>query len=226
MKKFNTIIFDMDGTLLNTIGDIADSVNYILKKYGYSLRTYEEIISFVGNGSERLMELSLPNGRNNPNFEMYLEEYKEYYLENNNIKTSPYEGIMELLKELSERNYKLAIVSNKNDENIKSLNKIYFGDYIKTAIGQSKDVKRKPAPDMVYSVLYELNSDIENAVYIGDSEVDIYTAKNANMHCVSVCWGFRDKEYLKEQGAEYLIDEPYELLEFLGEEHVMKGATV
>lgn len=225
MKKFNTIIFDMDGTLLNTIGDIADSVNYILKKYGYPLRTFEEILSFVGNGSERLMELSLPEGRNTSNFNKYLEEYKIYYLENNNNKTSPYEGIMELLKELFEKNYKLAIVSNKNDENIKSLNKIYFGDYIKTAIGQSKDVKRKPAPDMVYNALDELDADIEKAVYIGDSEVDIYTAKNANMHCVSVCWGFRDKEYLKEQGAEYLIDDPYELLEFLGEEPMAEGLT-
>lgn len=226
MKKYNTIIFDMDGTLLNTIGDIADSVNYILKKYGYPLRTFEEILSFVGNGSERLMELSLPEGRNTSNFNKYLEEYKIYYLENNNNKTSPYEGIMELLKELFEKNYKLAIVSNKNDENIKSLNKIYFGDYIKIAIGQSKDVKRKPAPDMVFNALDELNSDIENAVYVGDSEVDILTAKNANMNCVSVCWGFRDKQFLKEQGAEYLIDEPYELIEFLCEESVSEGAAV
>lgn len=223
MKKFDTVIFDMDGTLLNTIGDIADSVNYILKKYGYPLRTYEEIRSFTGNGSEKLMELSLPQGCNNPNFEKYLEEYKKYYLEHNNLKTSPYDGIMDLLRELSERNYKLAIVSNKNDDNIKSLNKMYFSEYIKTATGESKDIKRKPAPHMVYKAINELSADIENAVYIGDSEVDIYTAKNANMHCVSVCWGFRDKEYLKEQGAEYLIDEPCELLEFLGEQSVNFG---
>lgn len=226
MKKFNTIIFDMDGTLLNTIEDIADSVNYILKKYGYPQRTYDEIISFVGNGSERLIGLSLPEGRNTPNFNKYLEEYKEYYLEHNNIKTSPYEGIMELLKELSERNYKLAIVSNKNDNNIKNLSKIYFGDYIKTAIGQSEDVKRKPAPDMVHNALKEIGADTENAVYIGDSEVDIYTAKNANMHCVSVCWGYRDEELLKEQGAEYLIYEPYELIEFLGENPMSEGALI
>ncbi len=213
MKKFNTIIFDMDGTLLNTIDDIADSVNYILKKYGYPQRTYDEIISSVGNGSERLMELSLPEGLKTPDFNRYLEEYKKYYLEHNNIKTLPYEGIIELLKELTKKNYKLAIVSNKNDDNIKSLNKIYFGDYIKTAIGQAEDVKRKPAPDMVYNALKELNSDIDGAVYIGDSEVDIYTARNANMPCVSVCWGFRDKQFLKEQGAEYLIDQPFDLLE-------------
>lgn len=213
MKKFNTIIFDMDGTLLNTIDDIADSVNYILKKYGYPQRTYDEIISSVGNGSERLMELSLPEGLKTPDFNRYLEEYKKYYLEHNNIKTLPYKGIIELLKELTKKNYKLAIVSNKNDDNIKSLNKIYFGDYIKTAIGQAEDVKRKPAPDMVYNALKELNSDIDGAVYIGDSEVDIYTARNANMPCVSVCWGFRDKQFLKEQGAEYLIDQPFDLLE-------------
>jgi phosphoglycolate phosphatase len=226
MKKFNTIIFDMDGTLLNTIGDIADSVNYILKKYNFPVRTYEEILSFVGNGSAKLLELSLPEGRNTLNFESILEEYLNHYLRNNNIKTAPYQGIMELLEELYEKNYKLAIVSNKHDDNIKSLNKMYFGDYVKTAIGQSDDVKRKPAPDMVYNALNELSADIEKALYIGDSEVDILTAKNANMPCISVTWGFRDKEFLREHGAEYLIDEPGQLLEFLGEEDVMEGTII
>jgi phosphoglycolate phosphatase len=226
MKKFNTIIFDMDGTLLNTIEDIADSVNYILKKYGYSLRTYEEIRNFVGNGSERLMELALPGGRNNPDFEKHLNEYKHYYLKNNNNKTSPYEGIFELLEELTRRNYKIAIVSNKNDDNIKDLNRTYFSGYIKTAVGESKDVMRKPAPDMVYNALKELNSGIENSVYIGDSEVDIDTAKNAGIPCVSVCWGFRDKEFLSGHGAKYLIDKPHELLEFLGEEVTAEGTTI
>ena len=126
MKKSDTLIFDMDGTLLNTIEDIADSVNYILNKYGYPLRTFEEILSFVGNGATRLLGQALPNGQNNPNFEKHLDEYKKYYFEHNNIKTSPYEGIMELLKELSQRKYKLAIVSNKSDKNVKNLNKIYF----------------------------------------------------------------------------------------------------
>ena len=226
MKKYNTIIFDFDGTLLNTIEDIADSVNYILKKYNYPIRTYEEIISFVGNGSTKLIEQALPEGRNTQNFENILEEYLNHYLKNNNIKTAPYEGIMELLNELYVKNYKLAIVSNKNDNNVKSLNKIYFGMYIETAIGESDDVKRKPAPDMVYNAINELSADIEKAVYIGDSEVDIMTAKNANIHCISVTWGFRDKEFLKEHGAEHSIDEPCELLEFLGEEPVLKGASI
>lgn len=226
MKKSDTLIFDMDGTLLNTIEDIADSVNYILNKYGYPLRTFEEILSFVGNGATRLLGQALPNGQNNPNFEKHLDEYKKYYFEHNNIKTSPYEGIMELLKELSQRKYKLAIVSNKSDKNVKSLNKIYFEEYIKTAIGESKNIKRKPAPDMVYKAIDELDASLENAIYIGDSEVDILTAKNANMHCVCVTWGFRDKEFLKEQGAECLIDDPHELLEFLGEEPVSEGAGI
>lgn len=219
MKKYDTVIFDMDGTLLNTIEDIADGVNYILKKYDYPERTFDEIRSFVGNGSARLMEQSLPRGYSNPDFEKCLNEYKQYYLENNNNKTSPYEGIMELLEELTLKNYKIAIVSNKNDDNIKDLNNIYFGEYIKTAIGESNDIKRKPAADMLYYAIEQLKSNIENSVYIGDSEVDIYTAKNANIPCVSVCWGFRDKEFLKKQGAEYLIDEPHELFEFLGEEY-------
>ena len=133
---------------------------------------------------------------------------------------------MELLSELSHKEYKLAIVSNKNDKNVKSLNKIYFEDYIKTAIGESKNIKRKPAPDMVYKALDELGSALEKAVYIGDSEVDILTAKNASIPCVSVTWGFRDKEFLKGQGAEYLIDQPHELLEFLGEELVSEGGQI
>jgi phosphoglycolate phosphatase len=226
MKKIDTIIFDLDGTLLSTLEDIADGINYILKKYGYPQKTYDEIKSFVGNGSARLLEQSLPNGQKTSDFEKYLEEYKKYYLEHNNIKTSPYEGVMELLRGLSHKGYKLAIVSNKNDKNVKSLNKIYFEDYIETAIGESKDINRKPAADMIYKAIDELNSDLEKAVYIGDSEVDIFTAENANMQCISVTWGFRDKEFLKEHGAEYLIDEPHELLELLGEESVLKGASV
>lgn len=224
MRKIDTIIFDLDGTLLSTLEDIADGVNYILKKYGYPQRTYDEIRSFVGNGAAKLLEQALPDGRNTPDFESILEEYKKHYLEHNNIKTMPYEGVMDLLEVLSERKYKLAIVSNKNDENVKSLNKIYFKDYIKRAIGQSKEIKRKPAPDMVYKAIDELGSALEKTVYIGDSEVDVLTAKNAGMHCVCVTWGFRDKDFLKEQGAEYLIDEPHELLEFLGESPVSEEA--
>ena len=224
MRKIDTIIFDLDGTLLSTLEDIADGVNYILKKYGYPQRTYDEIRSFVGNGAAKLLGQAMPDGQNNPDFEKYLEEYKKYYLEHNNIKTAPYEGIMELLKELSHKDYKLTIVSNKNDRNVKSLNKIYFEDYIKKAIGESKDIKRKPAPDMVYKAIDEVGSALEKAVYIGDSEVDVLTAKNAGMHCVCVTWGFRDKDFLKEQGAEYLIDEPHELLEFLGEAPVLEEA--
>lgn len=225
MKKYDTVIFDMDGTLLNTIEDIADSVNYILKKYGYKERTIDEINSFVGKGAGILMEKALPDGINKRDFEKYLEEYKEYYLKNNNIKTSPYEGIIEMLAELSDRNYKIAVVSNKNDSNIKDLNKIYFNDYIKTAIGESKSVNRKPAPDMVNIALEELCSKAENAVFVGDSDVDIHTAKNAGMPCVSVCWGFRSREFLIKNGAEHLIGKPHELLEFLGEQSSSANAT-
>lgn len=179
----------------------------------------------MGNGAARLMELALPGGRSNPDFEKYLNEYKHYYLKNNNNKTSPYEGIIELLEELTRKNYKIAIVSNKNDDNIKDLSRMYFSDYIKTAIGESKDVMRKPALDMVHNALRELKSNTESSVYVGDSEVDIDTAKNADIPCVSVCWGFRDKEFLRKHGAEYLIDEPYELLEFI-EEIMAEGAAI
>jgi len=223
MKKIDTVIFDMDGTLLNTLEDIADCVNHILKKYGYLPRTYDEIKSFVGNGAAKLMAGALPDGQNTPDFEKLLEEYKKYYLDHNNIKTSPYDGVMEMLQELHERKYKLAIVSNKNDKNVKSLNKIYFEAYIKTAIGESKGINRKPAPDMVYMAIQELGSIPERAVYVGDSEVDILTAGNAKVPCLSVTWGYRDKEFLKDKGAIFLLDQPLEILEFLGEELAPEG---
>jgi len=219
MRKYDTIIFDMDGTLLNTIDDIADSVNYVLKKYGYPIRTYDEIISFVGNGAAKLIELALPNGLYNPFYKNCLDEYRYYYSKNMDYKTSPYEGIKELLKELSGKNYKMAIVSNKNDEDIKNLSKKYFSDYINIAIGESKSTMKKPAPDMVYNALKELKSSSETAIFVGDSDVDIQTANNANIPCISVSWGFRSTLFLKEHGASCIVSEPNELLEILKEQH-------
>jgi len=219
MKKYDTVIFDMDGTLLNTLDDIADSVNYVLKKYGYALRTSDEIRSFVGNGAATLIEMALPDGLYNPLYENCVDEYRQHYSKNMDNKTSPYEGIVELLKELSERNYKIAIVSNKNDADIKNLSKKYFNNYISAAIGESKNTARKPAPEMVYNVLKELKSNSDTAIYVGDSDVDIKTAKNANIPCISVSWGFRDTLFLEEHGAFCIIDEPNELFEVLGEQH-------
>lgn len=215
MKKYDTVIFDLDGTLLNTLEDLTDSVNYALKLHGYPKRTIEEIRSFVGNGVARLMELSIPDGRNNPLFEKCLEDFRSHYSGNMRNKTDAYKGIRELLVQLSEKNYKMAIVSNKFDKAVKGLNQVYFGQYIKVAIGESENVSKKPAPDTVFKALEELGSTADKAVYVGDSEVDVKTAKNSGTVCVGVTWGFRGRKLLEEKGADYIIDKPIELLEII-----------
>lgn len=215
MKKYDTIIFDLDGTLLNTLEDLADSVNAALRMYGFPCRKVEEIRSFVGNGVARLMELSIPDGINNPNYEKCLEDFRSHYSINMQNKTDTYEGIMELLGQLSEENYKIAIVSNKFDNAVKELNKVYFEKYIKVAIGESEGVSKKPSPDTVFKALDELKSTADKAIYVGDSEVDVKTAKNSGVLCVGVTWGFRDREILEAKGADHIIDRPQELLEII-----------
>ena len=212
MKKYDTIIFDLDGTLRNTLEDLVDSVNAALRIYGFPCRKVEEIRSFVGNGVGRLMELSIPNGINNPQYEKCLEDFRGHYSMNMQNKTAAYEGIMELLGQLSKENYKLAIVSNKFDKAVKELNKVYFEKYIKVAIGESEGISKKPAPDTVFKALDELESNADKAIYVGDSEVDVITAKNSGVLCVGVTWGFRAREILEAKGADHIIDKPQELL--------------
>ncbi|WPC44196.1 HAD family hydrolase [Clostridium sp. JS66] len=215
MKKYDTVIFDLDGTLLNTLEDLKDSVNFALELYGFPCRKAEEIRSFVGNGVARLMELSIPNGINNPKYEKCLEDFKHHYSKNMRNKTNAYKGIMELLEQLAKENYKMAIVSNKFDKAVKELNQVYFEKYIKVAIGESKNVSKKPAPDTVFKALKELGSNTNKAVYVGDSEVDVKTAQNSKLTCIGVTWGFRDIDVLKKNGADYIIDKPEELLRII-----------
>lgn len=215
MRKYDTIIFDLDGTLLDTIEDLTDSVNFALSMYGFPCRKMEEVRSFVGNGVARLMELSIPDGLNNPQYEKCLSDFRNHYSENMQNKTDAYKGIMELLAQLSKDEYKIAIVSNKFDKAVKELNEVYFGEYIKVAIGESENVAKKPAPDTVFKALEELGSTADKTVYIGDSEVDVKTAKNSGIVCVGVTWGFRDREVLEQKGADYIIDKPQELLKII-----------
>ena len=210
MKKFDTVIFDLDGTLLNTLDDLADSVNYIMLQYGFPQRSVAEVRSFVGNGVAKLIERCIPDGKANPQFEECLAGYRRHYSSNMLNKTRPYEGIMELLKELSQNKFKLAIVSNKYDSAVKALNKIYFEKYIQVAIGESEAIAGKPAPDTVFKALDELGAAAERTIYVGDSEVDVLTARNSGLVCAGVTWGFRDREALK--GADYIIDRPEGLL--------------
>jgi phosphoglycolate phosphatase len=161
------------------------------------------------------MELSIPDGMNNPHFEQCLEDFRSHYSRNMQNKTDAYKGIIELLGQLSKEGYKIAVVSNKFDEAVKGLNQVYFKDYIKVAIGESKNIAKKPAPDTVFKALEELGSTAEKSVYVGDSEVDVKTAKNSGIICVGVTWGFRDREVLEQKGADYIIDRPQELLNII-----------
>ena len=200
MKK-TTVIFDLDGTLLDTLQDLADAVNYALRKEGMPERTIDEVRQFVGNGVRLLMIRAVPGGESNPLFEETFAQFKEYYGEHCNDNTKPYEGMIELLETLKSKGYSVAIVSNKIDFAVKELSVLYFKGIVPVAIGEKEGVRRKPAPDTVREALKELGRTAEEAVYVGDSDVDIKTAKNADMPCISVLWGFRDLEFLEEHGA-------------------------
>lgn len=215
MKK--AVIFDLDGTLLNTLDDLADSTNYALSKFGYPIRTIEEVRQFVGNGVAKLIERAIPEGKNNPNFEKCLSIFKENYAQNMYNKTAPYNGIIEMLSNLKSKGIKIAVVSNKFDLAVKELCKKYFEGFIDFAAGENEaqGIKKKPAPDTVISVLNEFNFAPEDAVYVGDSDVDIMTAKNSKMPCISVTWGFRDEKFLLENGATILINAPSEIYNHL-----------
>ncbi len=215
MKK--AVIFDLDGTLLNTLDDLADSTNYALSRFGYPTRTIEEVRQFVGNGVAKLIERAIPEGKNNPNFEKCLAIFKENYAQNMYNKTAPYNGIIEMLSNLKSKGIKIAVVSNKFDLAVKELCKKYFEGFIDFAAGENEaqGIKKKPAPDTVISVLNEFNFASEDAVYVGDSDVDIMTAKNSKMPCISVTWGFRYEKFLLENGATILINAPSEIYNHL-----------
>ena len=217
----DTIIFDLDGTLLDTLEDLTDSVNYAMEQFGLQIRTIEEVRKFVGNGVAKLIERCIPQGTQNPSYGQILDCFKAHYAQHCEDKTRPYEGIMELLSELSRQGYHMAIVSNKFDGAVKKLNEKYFKEYIPVAIGESATVKKKPAPDTVYQALSELACDVSHAVYVGDSEVDRQTAENVPMPCISVTWGFRTRKQLLEAGAREacMIKSPQELPQLLADFH-------
>ncbi len=217
MKKYSAVIFDLDGTLLNTLEDLADSVNYALALHGYGKRSIEEVRMFVGNGIRKLIERAVPENTDKEDVDKVFGTFRQYYLNNMMNKTRPYDGIMDLLDKLQKRGISMGIVSNKYDMGVKGLNKHFFCGYIKVAIGESANVAKKPAPDTVYEAVKELGINPENAVYVGDSDVDIATAKNSGLDCISVTWGFRDRNFLKENGASVLVDKPSEILDFVME---------
>ena len=204
------ILFDLDGTLLNTLEDLTDSVNYTLAQYGCPPRTLEEVKTFIGNGARRLIELSLPGQENDPDVDAVLATYQAYYKTHSQVKTRPYDGIVEVLQKIGEK-YPIAIVSNKPDAATKVLCKEYFGDVY--ARGESTDCPRKPAPDMLQKAMEIIG--VDTCIYVGDSEPDILTAKNLGVKCLSVLWGFRDRETLTAAGGMYFCDDPRKLPEIL-----------
>ncbi|MBE5932816.1 MAG: HAD family hydrolase [Lachnospiraceae bacterium] len=208
--KYNTVIFDLDGTLLDTLDDLTDSVNFAMNAMGWPLRDRKDVRLFLGNGIKRLMELSSPKGIADEEFERAFALFKEYYEAHNQDKTAPYDGVVDVMAHFKEKGIKMAIVSNKVHEAVLALRDKFF-PYVEIAIGDMPDMARKPEPDSCYKALELLGSNKEESVYIGDSEVDLLTAKNSGLDCITVLWGFRDKEYLLEQGATTFVETPKEL---------------
>lgn len=208
MKKL--LIFDLDGTLLDSLEDLKNSTNYSLKKFGFPERTLDEVRRFVGNGLGLLMTRAVPQNTDKETTELALSAMKDHYRAHCHDKTVPYPGILKMLKALKDRGYHCAIVSNKAQPMVDILKDFYFQDLVDLAVGESENCRRKPAPDLVYAVEEKLGKD---ALFIGDSDVDIETARNAGIPCLSVGWGFRTEQQLMEAGAEKICFTPAELMD-------------
>jgi phosphoglycolate phosphatase len=215
MQKIQAVIFDLDGTLLNTLDDLADSCNEALRSFGFAERTVDEVRQFVGNGLPVLAELAIPDGKNNKQYDAFLAKLRECYAHNWQNKTKPYDGIIDMLHALAANDIRCGIVSNKPDAQVKELSCLYFKEEVSVAVGEREGIRRKPYPDSLNSVMEQLNVDKKFVVYVGDSDVDIHTAANADVACVSVSWGFRSRQFLIENGASQIITQPGQLLELL-----------
>ncbi|WP_035767796.1 HAD family hydrolase [Butyrivibrio sp. NC2002] len=215
MNKVKAVIFDLDGTLLYTLKDLMISTNYALDKHGMETCTLEQIQYRVGNGVRELMKRCVPDGDANPAFEEVFEDFKRHYQIHCNDNSGPYEGIPELLKCLKDKGYKLAIVSNKFMDATKELAELYFKGTIDVAIGEKKGIRKKPAPDTVIEAMRILGVTKEECIYVGDSDVDINTAKNSGMPCISVAWGFRTRKEQEEAGGNIFADRPMDIVDII-----------
>lgn len=215
--KYTTIVFDCDGTLLDTLTDLRNAVNYVLRAHDLPERSVPEVKAALGNGVAHLMRQSLPDSISEAEFNTYLDEFKAYYGEHLQDYTAPYPGMLNVLDTLRTKGYKLAIVSNKIQEGITPLNKEYFGDRLPVAIGERPGLQRKPAPDMVLQALKELGSTQDESIYIGDSEVDVATAKNSGLLCIGVTWGFRDEQLHKDLGVKYIARKAEDIVTIIEE---------
>lgn len=213
--KYKALIFDLDGTLLDTLDDLTAAVNYAMTTFGLPIRSRAEVQSFVGNGVRVLMSLAVPQGPQHPQFEDIFKAFTTYYEAHTQVYTRPYDNIINTIQWCREQGYLLGIVSNKLDGPVKNLADYYFKGLFQVAIGESPRIRRKPAPDALWEALRLLNVQSHDALFIGDSEVDIETARNADVKCLSVTWGFRDLSVLKSHGATAWIDQPEQLKQYL-----------
>jgi len=212
--NIKAVIWDLDGTLLNTLDDLAASTNAALLKNGLPQRTTDEVRCFVGNGVHKLIERAMPEpGEKHPKFQQVLDCFVAHYGAHSRDNTRPYDGIMEALAQLTEMGAMHAIVSNKIDFAVKALSQDYFPGWMKSAVGDDPSRRKKPAPDSVLEAMRQLGVTAEECVYVGDSDVDVITARNAGIPCVAVTWGFRDEQCLKDAGAEHIAHTPAQLVE-------------
>lgn len=211
------VLFDLDGTLLDTLDDLHAAVNATLLKWGLHTCTRAQVRDYIGNGIAKLMERAVGGALPSSDLPAVVADFKAYYGAHCQEKTAPYDGVMDVLAALKGRGVKVGVVSNKADFAVKQLCQGYFAGLVDVAIGENEagGVKKKPAPDTIYAALKTLDGRLEDAVYVGDSEVDIQTAANAGIPCISVCWGMKDRTFLVENGAEILVENPVNLLKFL-----------
>ena len=209
--SYDTYIFDLDGTLLDTLQDLAASVNYALRQHHMPEHSIDDVRRFVGNGVRRLMERAIPEGAANPAFEAAFATFRKYYMEHSLDTTRPYDGIPELIHELKKRGCRMAVVSNKMMAATQELVHHFFPE-IEVAIGEDEaaGIRKKPAPDTVFAAMKQLGEG--SAVYVGDSDVDLATARNSGLPCISVLWGFRDRDFLLAHGATTFVEQPLDIL--------------
>ena len=209
---YKTYIFDLDGTLLNTLGDLGASTNYALRQYGMPEHTIDDVRRFVGNGVGKLIERAIPEGLANPQYEDVLATFRKHYMLHSLDTTAPYPGIESLLHSLRSHGCNVAVVSNKFYNATVELCRHFFADTVEVAIGERENIRRKPAPDTVFEAMRQLGVSGEDTVYVGDSDVDVATARNSGIPCISVLWGFRDRDFLIEHGATTFVNTPEDIL--------------
>jgi len=215
MKRYKAVIFDLDGTLLDTLTDLAEGTNYALRVNGLPERTTDEIRRFVGNGARKLVERAVPDSQAEAALEQVRKDFDVYYKVHCKDHTGPYPGIIEMLEELARKGYALGVVSNKPDFAVQELIPEYFPGLFASVSGERAGVAKKPAPDLIWEAMKDLRAGSSDAIYVGDSEVDLEAAANAGIPCISVAWGFKGREFLEEHQAEVIIEKPLEILKYL-----------